>query len=132
MAHQQNRYHRPSGVDDWILLDGGQWAVTSHGRLDILGDGYVQRFSRSRSLDANELRITYSSGFDLTADSKEVKELKAIAGNILGYINAPQFSGVTRNRVDREMEQEYSMAGAKVGEIPAMLLVGLKKYAPTP
>lgn len=127
---------RVSTVADWVELATDEYRIDFNGRLCILGSvqHVVSRWAR-HPYDSNQWRFsevwaTYTAGLDFTADTAEIRNLKAAAGQCLSFMVLNQaFAGVTRYEVFQEYVESYGSTSA-AGDIPGGLLAPFFKYRP--
>ena len=77
---------RSSSSSEWQLLDVNSYSIDiESNQVNFKSfDYWGSRFTRSQSMEA---KITYTSGFDFTATTQEVKNIKSICGRIVSYMN---------------------------------------------
>lgn len=76
-----------SGIgNEWQLLDVDSYSIDiESNQVNFKSfDYWGSKFTRSQSMEA---KITYSSGFDFTTTTQEVKNIKSICGRIVSYMN---------------------------------------------
>lgn len=129
IANQVNMYHRGSGVGEWIALGSDAFTLNENGRIDL--DLAVIAFLRRQNFYRNnEARLIYTAGFDFSEATPEVAAIKAIAGQILTYQQSPAFTGIKRQKVDKEYEVEFGAQSQQAGAIPPSYLSMLARYRP--
>ena len=85
-------------MQEWSVVEASDYYLDSNiGQINFKSLANENRASQyGRSSGKREAKITYTSGFDFVANtSQEVKNIKAICGRIVSYMNLGAGIGIT-------------------------------------
>lgn len=77
-----------------------------------------------------EIRATYTTGFDFTLDTPDVKRIKSAVAEVLNYQQSNSYQGLLEVSVEGEYKVRYGSSSGGAGTIPDLLLVPFRKYRP--
>lgn len=152
-------FGRNDSTDPWYTLDSDVYEIdTTLGEIRLQqgaagwggtgGYGYYAPYAGDYSyaggvsnpveaLPDSQLRITYSAGFDFTADTAEVRQLKAAAAALVAYLGSNTFKGIEEVQTQREgriryvRTQGYNGAfGVGPGQVPEAMMMPFQRYRP--
>ena len=121
-----------------------EYLIDEDGKLH-LGRGFVgSGFGRSTPYQTDEVRVTYTSGFDFSVDTYEVGQIKTAIATIMQAQSSDQYkTNVLKVTIDKEASGSYGSSGGGgnrknaidilskpggLGLVESMMF--LKKYAP--
>lgn len=122
-THRDN-FGRVHPTTAWVTLTEGEGYIIDEesGEIHLSLDSQL---GFGRSVFFTELRVTYTSGFDTTQDTYEVRQLKAAVGSILNWLGThsnerymlrDEVTGVTFSESRKDLPIDY--------------LLPLRKYCP--
>lgn len=159
-------YGRSLGTSQWYRLKGGnpifdelgspvlddagnptfteaEYRIDEDGKLH-LGRGFISSgFGRSTPYQTDEVRVTYTSGFDFSQNTYEINQIKTAIGSIMLAQSSEQYkTNLAKVRIDKEASAEYGNSGragstkalgilsapAGLGLVESMIF--LKQYVP--
>lgn len=137
-------YGRSQGTSDWYTLDESQYILDDTGKLHLNRGHAGSGFNRSATFTADEVRATYTSGFDFSVSSYEVEQIKnAVLAIALAQTSQQYQNNVSRITVNDEVTVQYgSTSDTSGGTSPLAILSNpaglslkeamlfLRKYAP--
>lgn len=120
-------YGRPVPLMPWALLSEDDSVLDYETGLVSLSRYTAAYFGRLGT-PATEVRATYTTGFDFTVSSPEVRAIKSAVAEILRFQNSPNHKGLGEVRVEGEYSIRYT--ATTPGQVPDALLLPLRKYRP--
>ena len=134
-GNERDRLDRQSGVTDWVTLQSGDYVLDATGLLSLNIVNSAVSFGVT-SINATDLRATYTAGLDFTQDTPEIKALKAATGQIITYQDSDHFkTGVTELRVDKQFQKKWATNSSSngvsaAGQVPELFFRPFQKYKP--
>ncbi|MGL4947082.1 MAG: hypothetical protein ACRC4X_05390 [Cetobacterium sp.] len=82
-----NRWGRFHGVTPWYFLDDPQYWIEENGKIHLHISHNFSWGHEVGSSNVTELEVTYTAGFDFTQDTPDVRLIKAVVGNLAGFLS---------------------------------------------